>query len=464
MKLFRSILLHTIFFTVLFSQAQDDVELVEFATGLNSPAAITHAGDDRLFVVEKAGYIRIIDTEGNLKPEPFLDITDRADPAGNEQGLLGLAFHPNYGNNGYFFVNYTDDQDQSHIARFSVNDGNPDLADPDSEFTILTLDQPFTNHNGGDLVFGPDGYLYIGFGDGGSGGDPGNRSQNLSVLLGKMLRIDVDSGNPYAIPEDNPFVDNPDALDEIWAYGLRNPWRFSFDRETGDLWIADVGQNQIEEIDFQPASSDGGENYGWRCYEGNSTYNTSGCGPQSDYVFPVFEYTHNNGCSVTGGYVYRGTDIPQMEGYYVFADYCTDYIWTLHEEGGEWISNQLGQFSGNNFSTFGEDANGELYVAGYSNGTIFRFKSTTSGFNDVNPQPLQIYPNPFNDKIRIGTKSVISQPVRIIITDLHGNDVFQSDLNREDTVLNLGFLSAGVYIVGLKDQNGISIYEKLCKR
>ena len=444
-------------------RSQENVELVTFATGLNQPVEISHAGDERLFVIEQPGVIRLLDMQGNINADPFLDITGRVKSSGNEQGLLGLAFHPDYDENGYFYVNYTDSDNATNIARFSVDPENPDLADPTSEFTLLAVPQPFTNHNGGDLAFGPDGYLYIGLGDGGSAGDPGNRAQDLSTLLGKMLRIDVDSNNPYGIPSDNPFIDNPDAMDEIWAYGLRNPWRFSFDRETGDMWIGDVGQNQIEEIDYQPASSEGGENYGWRCYEGSNAYNTTGCGPQSDYVFPVFEYTHDSGCSVTGGYVYRGTDVPQIQGYYFFADYCTDYIWTLHKEEDEWIDQLFGEFSGNNFSTFGEDVNGELYVAGISSGTIYKFKDTSSGITDQGQGNMKVFPNPFTDQIRIDWIGALSKPAQIAITDLHGNEVFQQEFTK-DAVFDLDFLPSGVYIISLEGSDGQKRFEKVCKR
>ncbi|MCB2221908.1 MAG: PQQ-dependent sugar dehydrogenase [Bacteroidetes bacterium] len=428
--------------------AQNGVELVTFTTGLNNPIEITNAGDSRLFVVEQAGLIRILEPDGSMLSVPFLDITDRV-KSGGEQGLLGLAFHPDYAINGHFYVNYTDDDDNTNIARFTVS-SNPNLADVSSEITLLIVDQPFQNHNGGDLAFGGDGYLYIGLGDGGSGGDPGNRAQDLGSYLGKMLRIDVDNGDPYAIPSDNPFVNNPNALDEIWAYGLRNPWRFSFDRETDDMWIGDVGQNQMEEIDRQPSLSTGGENYGWRCYEGSIPYNTNGCGPQSDYVFPVFEYSHDQGCSVTGGFVYRGSEIPQMHGYYFFTDYCTDDIWTLHQEGSEWVHELFGTYAGNNFSTFGEDVNGELYIAGIGSGKVFKFEDTSSGTNNFPSVKLKIYPNPFKDKIRISANLPISAPGQITITTLQGNIVYHANDFKDKDLVDLGFLSAGTYILIVK--------------
>lgn len=366
--------LHTNLIIVLFlwataAIAQPNI-IIPFATGFDDPVVITHAGDSRLFVVAKAGYIYIVDTDGNTNPVPFLDIDARVKSTGSEQGLLGLAFHPQYPDSAYFYVNYIGVADSTHISRFSVNPATPDLADNQSEKKLMTLYQPFTNHNGGDLKFGPDGYLYIALGDGGSGGDPDNRAQNLQDFLGKILRIDVDHGDPYAIPETNPFYNDPLALDEIWAYGLRNPWRFSFDRLTGDLWIGDVGQGAHEEIDFEPAASTGGENYGWRCYEGNFSYNPNGCGAAGLYTFPVYDYSHSLGCSVTGGFVYRGTQFPGMVGKYFFADYCSGRMWTLEDIGGTWTATLFAQFSGENFTTFGEDVQGRLYVASYSTGTI----------------------------------------------------------------------------------------------
>lgn len=344
--------------------------MVVFAKGLNHPVCIANAGDNRLFVVEQVGDIRILNSQGQVQSQPFLDIHDRV-AFGGEQGLLGLAFHPDYKSNGYFYVNYIGLDGNTNISRFKVNPANTETADPQSEFKLLTVVQPFANHNGGDLCFGPDGYLYIGLGDGGSGGDPGNRAQNPLEYLGKMLRIDVNQGSPYAIPVSNPFYNSTITLQEIWALGLRNPWRFSFDRLTGDLWIADVGQDAIEEIDFQPAGDKGGENYGWRCYEGNRVYNSSQCAASTNFTFPVYTYPHNPECSVTGGYVYRGSNSSIYYGQYFFTDYCSDNIWTLHKVANTWVKEDFGHFPGNNFSTFGEDFTGQLYLAGVTSGTIY---------------------------------------------------------------------------------------------
>jgi len=345
--------------------------MVPFATGLSNPVSITNAGDSRLFVTDQAGLINIIASDGQVKAEPFLDISDRVTFAG-ERGLLGVAFHPSYKSNGYFYVNYVGPGDITTISRFKVSTANPDKADPQSELKLLTVPQPYINHNGGDLVFGPDGYLYIGLGDGGSGGDPENRAQNPKEYLGKMLRIDVNHGNPYSIPASNPFYNSTTTLGEIWALGLRNPWKYSFDRLTGDLWIADVGQNLTEEIDLQPAASKGGENYGWRCYEGNEVYNSSLCTlPSTSLTFPIYEYPHGDECSITGGFVYRGSRSSIYYGHYFFADYCSDRIWTLHKVGNSWVREDFGQYPDNNFCAFGEDAAGQLYVAGLKTGTIY---------------------------------------------------------------------------------------------
>lgn len=382
MKTIHTFLALCLFFLAMTTAIGQPVNsLTPFASGFNQPVCITNAGDSRLFVVSRAGYIYIVNNLGNTNPVPFLDIDARVKSNGGEQGLLGLAFHPEYPDSGYFYVNYTGIGDSTNISRFSVSQSNPDLADDQSEKKLLTLFQPFTNHNGGDLHFGPDGYLYIGLGDGGSGGDPGNRAQNKLDYLGKMLRIDVDHGDPYSIPATNPFYNDPSALDEIWSLGLRNPWRFSFDRLTGDLWIADVGQNTWEEIDFQAASSSGGENYGWRCYQGNAAYNTVGCGDSGLYTFPIHQYSHSFGCSVTGGYVYRGSQFPALKGKYFFADYCSDRIWTIHDNGGNWWVEDFGQFTINKFTTFGEDAYGQLYIAGYSTGIIYLVSDNSSDIN-----------------------------------------------------------------------------------
>ncbi len=347
------------------------LELV--ATGLNRPVAITHAGDGsgRLFLTLQAGQILIYDGTQVLST-PFLDISALVSCCG-ERGLLSVAFHPDYEHNGFFYVNYTNTLGDTVIARYTVS-ADPNVADPNSALILLTIAQPFANHNGGQLQFGPDGYLYIGMGDGGSGGDPQNNAQNPGVLLGKLLRIDVDHGTPYSIPPDNPFVDNPEVRDEIWALGLRNPWRFSFDRLTGDLFIGDVGQNDWEEVDFQPANSAGGENYGWRLMEGNHCFNPPVNCNNGSLILPILEYSHSLGCSITGGYRYRGTRNPQFYGTYFYGDYCAGRIWgATGDENGQWTTTELldTDFS---ISTFGEDEAGEIYLAhlATNNGAIYR--------------------------------------------------------------------------------------------
>jgi glucose/arabinose dehydrogenase len=326
--------------------------------GLIRPIYLTHAGDERLFVVEQPGLIRIIE-EGELLEEPFLDIQDRVNDGANEQGLLSVAFHPDYGENDYFYVNYTNDSGDTVIGRFQVSTDEY-TADANSETILLTIPQPYRNHNGGQLQFGPDGNLYIGMGDGGSADDPQGNGQNANTLLGSLLRIDVNQ-DPYAIPASNPYGN------EIWAIGLRNPWRFSFDRLTGDLYIADVGQNTYEEVDFQPASSPGGENYGWSTMEGQHCFSPRLCN-QTGLEQPIFEYDHALGCSVTGGYVYRGQQFLTLYGNYFVADYCTGIIWSLFPEAdGTWTSQQVFS-SGLIISSFGEDINGELYVIDHSGG------------------------------------------------------------------------------------------------
>jgi len=355
--------------------AQPNLQLETFATGFSQPVDIAHAGDDRLFIVEKGGLIRIIDGNGAVLPQAFLDIDARVNSQASERGLLGLAFHPNYADNGYFYVNYTNSSGNTRISRFSARADDPNQADPSSELILLEVNQPFANHNGGDLNFGPDGYLYFGLGDGGSANDPGDRAQNRLNLLGKMLRIDVDNGNPYSIPEDNPFAYDDFTLDEVWALGLRNPWRFSFDHLTGALWIADVGQNRWEEVNYQAPGSPGGQNYGWRCYEGQVPFNLAGCGPAGEYTFPVQVYANNSsvGCSITGGYVYRGADYPDMYGYYIYTDYCSGRFWSLAPDGqGGWANAELANLANTQFVAFGEDKRGELYVAAIQQGAIYR--------------------------------------------------------------------------------------------
>ncbi len=335
---------------------------------LGGPVGIANAGDGsgRLFVLVRSGVIRVI-RGGQLLDAPFLDITHKVGSRGSEQGLLGIAFHPKYSQTGFFYVNYTDLNGDTVIARFHADPG-ADQADPASEQVLIQVRQPFPNHNGGGMAFGPDGYLYLGLGDGGSQGDPQNNGQSTQVLLGKLLRIDVDHGSPYAIPPDNPPWAKGGGLPEVWAYGLRNPWRFSFDATTHDLYIADVGQDTYEEIDFLPAGSPGGANFGWRYKEGMHQYGDP-VPAGVNVIDPVYEYTHQEGgCSVTGGYVYRGKALPAWQGVYIFADYCTGYVWGLARGAdGAWTGQILFQ-TGLAITSFGVDEQGELYLADQRSG------------------------------------------------------------------------------------------------
>jgi glucose/arabinose dehydrogenase len=352
---------------VAFSPALEKV-----GEGFTLPLFLTHANDGsgRIFVVEKGGTIALL--ENGKRGTVFLDLRDRIRASGYEQGLLGLAFHPNYARNGYFYVNYTNRQGHTVVERYSVLQSDPNRADPNSAKRIMLIEQPYANHNGGMIAFGPDGFLYIGMGDGGGANDPLGAGQNKRTLLGKILRIDVDNGDPYAIPTGNPYADGREGLPEIWSIGWRNPWRFSFDRLTGDKYIADVGQNRYEEVHIERRGAMGGLNYGWNIMEGAHCFQPrTGCN-RDGLQMPVTEYDHSQGISITGGYVYRGSAFPRMQGYYFFADFGSTRVWALRETSANaWEMTDIlsARFP---VSSFGEDEAGELYLVDFGGGTIHR--------------------------------------------------------------------------------------------
>lgn len=355
------------------------VATTEVKLGFQSPTGIVSTmdtSDKRLFIIERSGLVHSIVPGDQAAPTSFLDIQGKVRAEG-EMGLLGLAFHPEFKRNGYLYVNYVDKNQTTVIARFTAN-ADKTFASPSSERVLLTLKQPYTNHNGGDLVFGPDGYLYAALGDGGSGGDPENRAQDKNSLFGKILRLDVNKGDSYSIPVTNPFVGQANSKPEIWAYGLRNPWRVSFDKTTGDLYIADVGQGALEEINVQKAESKGGDNYGWRCFEGTAAYNSAGCESKDRYVLPVVEYNHDEErCSITGGYVYRGQKNAALLGKYFYGDFCNGQLFYAEQKDEKWTQTMAAQTS-HSISSFGQGSDGELYLADFKTGGIYQIKDTAN--------------------------------------------------------------------------------------
>lgn len=449
--------------------AQLDITIENFGTGFNSPVGIKNAGDDRLFIVEKQGQIKILNSNGTTNATPFLNIESLVIDVSNsdERGLLGLAFHPDYSVNGYFFVNYIDLSGNTVISRFTVSP-NSEVADNSSEQLILSFTQPFVNHNGGDMHFGNDGYLYISSGDGGSFGDPQNNSQNLETFLGTILRIDIDNssgGNNYDIPNDNPFLSNPNALNEIWAYGLRNPWRFSFDNLTGNMWIADVGSQNIEEIDMMN-SSNAGANFGWRCYEGSIINDLQNCPDENTLTFPIAEYSHfasgNFKCSITGGYVHRGSINTSFNGYYFFADYCSNEIGTINVDGSNYDIYYSQPFDGNNWTTFGQDINGELYIAGGVSGMIYKIVPVTLKTDKHHlKKEIKIYPNPTTDLVNIALKNSLSIS-DISIFNLQGKLIeAYSDLNDNTIRISTKQYQKGIYLIKISTTEKNNIYKKL---
>ncbi len=404
----------------------------------NNALYITNSDDgtNRIFVVEQNGIIKVFpNTASATSTKTFLNITDRV-TSGGEMGLLGLAFHPDYQNNGYFYVNYTaNNPRRTIISRFQVT-SNPDSADKNSEFEVIVYNQPYSNHNGGWIGFGPmDGYLYIAAGDGGSGGDPDNYAQSINTLLGKILRIDVDGGVPYSIPPTNPFTDSSGSVrKEIYAWGLRNPWRCSHDPVTGWLWAGDVGQNNWEEVDV----IENGKNYGWRCYEGTHNYNLSGCN-YPEYIDPVWEYSHSEGYSITGGYVYRGTGVPSLVGKYIYGDYGTRKLWALNYDGINPATNEFILTVPGSISSFGVDEEQELYITSF-NGTIYRFTpKITTNENEVAPNGYKLeqnYPNPFNP----------ATIIKFYIPELSDINVkIYNSLGKEIDTIAEGIVQPGIY-------------------
>ncbi len=429
------------------------VVLQEFASGLSNPVEIVNANDSRLFVVQQTGSIKVLQSNGTLNSTDFLNIASKI-TYGGERGLLGLAFHPQYATNGYFYVYYNAATTGNiTVARYSVSTGNPNVADTSSEKILLNIPKPFSNHNGGSMHFAPDGNLWITTGDGGSGGDPNNNAQNKNSFLGKMLRIDVNSSGAYNIPADNPFVGQSGVKEEIWSFGLRNAWKFSFDLTAGNVMIADVGQNAIEEINRMPITS-AGLNYGWRCYEGNSAYNTTGCASSSTMTFPITTYNHSTGaCSITGGYVYRGSLYPAFYGKYIFADYCSRQIGILNNDNTiTWSP----AFSGNNFATFGVDSQNELYVASVNNNKVYRVTTPNLSTEELAKNAIKIYPNPASGKIfaeglktQNNTAEIINAEARIVLDTKVNND----------KSIDISGLTPGVYFITIKSDN-LKIYSQ----
>lgn len=472
----KTILLSFISFFITIIITSQNISVVSFASGFSNAVGIENAGDNRLFVVEKDGLIKVVNADGTVNATPFLNIDPIVSDSGGERGLLGLAFHPNYSTNGFYYVNYINDAGDTVISRFTVDSTNPsdagyNTSDPNSELILLSFSQPFSNHNGGDIAFGADNYLYIASGDGGSGGDPGDRAQALNTLLGKMLRIDVDNpsnGNNYGIPTDNPFFNdgNTNTLPEIWAYGLRNPWRFSFDRQTNDLWIADVGQNNYEEIN-RVLLTDDEVNYGWRCYEGNNVFNDSGNCPSdtSGLTFPVAQYFHSSGrCSITGGFRYRGTQQMSLVGVYFFADYCTGEIGKLTENvSGGWDV-VYDDVLTNNWTSFGEDANGELYIVAQNSSSLFKINENNLSTNEFEDQlNLKLYPNPTTiGGITLSFSNLSANISEINIYTIQGELVFtQKSVNENILNISTSQFSSGLYIVEVRDIENNNSRKKL---
>ncbi|MFL1011350.1 PQQ-dependent sugar dehydrogenase [Flavisericum labens] len=458
-----------VFCTLCFIGLSQTVQLETFASGFSNPVEIAHANDERLFVVEKSGIIKILNPDGSINATPFLNISNLVG-SGGERGLLGLAFAPDYSASGRFYVNYTDNTSTNEpntiIARYTVSE-NPNIANINGE-TLLTYKQPYGNHNGGKLAFGSDGFLYIGVGDGGSGGDPQNRAQNTSSIFGKLLRIDV-GGTTYTIPSENPFSNSAngpeDPRPEIYAIGLRNPWKFSFDRTTSDLWIADVGQNEYEEINKVTGYGTPGDNYGWRCYEGNHVFNTSANCPSGGLgatVTPVAEYAHvGSGCSgsITGGYVYRGNNYPNFIGKYFFADYCKRDIGILTNNAENWsLAFQTPNIT-QGWTTFGEDSTGELYIAGGS--SIYKITDANLNISTARETKFSIYPNPSTHYVTINLSNIYENALLVSLYNIKEQSI--KSMVPNDKIINLPVekYSKGVYFIQVNLNDSTKIVKKL---
>ncbi len=455
MKSSVSVLLIILFLNFSFSQT---VNLSNFASGFSGAVEIVNVGDDRLFVVEQAGVIKILNSDGSANSTPFLDISSIVG-SGGERGLLGLAFAPDYTISGRFYVYYTDDSStdtpNTVISRYTVS-GDPDIANATGT-VLLTFQQPFSNHNGGKIAFGQDGFLYIASGDGGSGGDPGDRAQDTTTLLGKLLRIDV-SGTTYSIPSTNPFATSAngsnDPRPEIYAIGLRNPWKFSFDKTNGDLWIADVGQNAFEEINKVDDSGNPGDNYGWRCYEGSSIFSTSGSCPLSggfaSTIAPVSEYAHvGSSCSgsITGGYVYRGTLYTNFIGKYFFAEFCKQTIGVITEASPDnWTLAFQTPNVTSNWTTLGEDQDGELYITNGS--TIYKIEDASLSVEDNSKLSFKLFPNPAGDKVLIDLGNTQNKANSISIFNIFGQ-LIETRHNFTENTISIPLINykSGVYFV-----------------
>jgi len=440
----------------IYTDAQSQVALQQFSTGYTKPLDIQNCGDGRLFIVQQTGQLIICDSTGKKINTAYLDISDRVLYNGGELGLLGAAFDPGYATNGFLYVQYINKNSEIQVSRFKRNASNPNKANAFSEKIILTVSKPpFVSHNGGCIRFGPDGYLYIGLGDGGGEGDPYNLAQNKASFFGKMLRIDVHHGDPYAIPSDNPFVDSAGYKKEIWALGLRNPWRWSFDDLSGALIIADVGQDSWEEIDFQSAGK-GGQNYGWRCYEGKHVYNDSGCNAQRFYTMPIYEYPHSDTtgeCSVTGGFVYRGIKYKTWFGNYFFSDYCAGIIKTLTINNKKITEQDM--FNGDDYAytSFGEDYKHELYLTNINTGVIYQIAPADSKpvLSNETLSALDVSPNPSHEYIVVSFMSEKIQTATISVQNITGQIFYKQSIRnnagKNELHINLRIPPSVYYII-----------------